>query len=358
MNSSIVSIGLANPGLPIKQASIASFMKFAHQLDEVEARKLRFLYRKSGIETRHSVLLDFEKENPSDFTFFPANQELKPFPRTKSRMEVFTKSAPKLAFEASKKCLDQATTNAGEITHLILVSCTGMVAPGVELELMSLLGLPDTVERYCIHFMGCYAAFTGIKLADKILKAEPHAKVLMVSVELCTLHFQKEYVEDNILANSLFGDGAAAALLENSNKGLKIKSYMSQVIREGEKDMAWGIGDFGFEMKLSKYIPSLLDGGIQQLRELFEKRFKVSQIQNFAIHPGGKQILSKVQEAFGLSPKVNFHALEVLKNFGNMSSATILFVLEKMLHDPLVNGDILSLGFGPGLTLETLHLEK
>ena len=133
---------------------------------------------------------------------------------------------------------------------------------------------------------------------------------------------------------------------------------MSQVIREGEKDMAWGIGDFGFEMKLSKYIPSLLDGGIQQLRELFEKRFKVSQIQNFAIHPGGKQILSKVQEAFGLSPKVNFHALEVLKNFGNMSSATILFVLEKMLHDPLVNGDILSLGFGPGLTLETLHLEK
>ncbi|MEN2280534.1 type III polyketide synthase [Algoriphagus sp. SE2] len=358
MNSSIVSIGLANPGLPIKQASIAGFMKFAHQLDEIEARKLRYLYRKSGIETRHSVLLDFEKKDPGDFTFFPNNNELAPFPRTKSRMGVFTKTAPQLAFEASKQCLSKASTEAKEITHLILVSCTGMVAPGVELELMNLLGLGDSVERYCIHFMGCYAAFTGLKLSDKILKAEPEANVLLVSVELCTLHFQKEYVEDNILANSLFGDGAAAALVKNSKEGLKIKSYMSKVIREGEKDMAWGIGDFGFEMRLSKYIPSLLDEGIHQLKGIFEKRFKVSQIQNFAIHPGGKQILTKVQEAFGLAPKVNFHALEVLRNFGNMSSATILFVLERMLQDPSVSGDILSLGFGPGLTLETLHLEK
>jgi len=358
MNSSIVSIGLANPGLPIKQASIASFMKFAHQLDDLEARKLGYFYRKSGIETRHSVLLDFEKENPDEFTFFPNNNELAPFPSTKSRMEVFTKAAPQLAFEASKKCLDKVSASASDITHLILVSCTGMVAPGVELELMNLLGLGDSVERYCIHFMGCYAAFTGLKLSDKILRAEPNANVLLVSVELCTLHFQKEYIEDNILANSLFGDGAAAALIKNSDHGLKIKSYMSQVIREGEKDMAWGIGDFGFEMRLSKYIPSLLDQGINQLIELFEKRFQVSKIQNFAIHPGGKQILTKVQEAFGLAPKVNFHALEVLRNFGNMSSATILFVLDRMLEDPSVSGDILSLGFGPGLTLETLHLEK
>lgn len=358
MNSSIVSIGLANPGDPIKQASIAGFMKFAHQLDELEARKLRFLYRKSGIHTRHSVLLDFEKEDPNEFTFFPNNQELSPFPRTKSRMGVFNKTAPDLAFQASKKCLEKGEVKAKEVTHLILVSCTGMVAPGVELELMNLLGLENSVERYCLHFMGCYAAFTGIKLSDKILKAEPHANVLLVSVELCTLHFQKEYVEDNILANSLFGDGAAAALLKKSDKGLKVKSYLSQVIREGEKDMAWGIGDFGFEMRLTKYIPSLLDLGIHQLIDLFERKFQVSKIQHFAIHPGGKQILNKVQEAFGLPKSVNFHALEVLRNFGNMSSATILFVLERMLYDNEVSGDILSLGFGPGLTLETLRLEK
>jgi predicted naringenin-chalcone synthase len=333
-------------------------MQLAHQLDEAEGRKLGFLYRMSGIHSRHSVLNDFDKLSVEDFSFFPNNQALSPFPGTKARMEVFQNSAPDLSAEAAQSCLDQAGETSESLTHLILVSCTGMVAPGVELQLMEKLGLSDSVERYCIHFMGCYAAFTGLKLADKILRAEPDAKVLVVSVELCTLHFQKEYSEDNILANSLFGDGAAAALVMNSEKGLKINSYLSQVLREGERDMAWGIGDFGFEMRLSKYIPNLLDQGIRQLKETFEKKFQLSQIRNFAIHPGGKQILQKVQEAFELSPEVNHHAMEVLRKFGNMSSATILFVLDRMMKDPEVQGDILSMGFGPGLTLETLHLEK
>ncbi|MBA4300045.1 MAG: type III polyketide synthase [Cyclobacterium sp.] len=358
MNSSIVSIGLSNPGTPIPQAEIARFMKLAHQLDETDSRKLGIFYRMSGINFRHSALEDFDKLLIEDFSFFPKNEQLLPFPGTKARMEVFQRTAPGLAASASISCLDQAGVAAKSLTHLILVSCTGMVAPGVELELMAKLGLEDEVERYCVHFMGCYAAFTGLKLADKILRAEPEAKVLVVSVELCTLHFQKDYTEDNILANSLFGDGAAAALVMNSEKGLKINSYLSQVFREGEQDMAWGIGDFGFEMRLTKYIPALLDKGIRELKEVFENKFRLSQIQNFAIHPGGKQILQKVQEAFELGPEVNFHAMQVLKQFGNMSSATILFVLERMMKDPLVEGEILSMGFGPGLTLETMHLIK
>jgi predicted naringenin-chalcone synthase len=358
MRSGIVSIGLANPGDPIDQSVIASFMQKAHQLDEVESRKLGFLYRKSGISSRYSVLNDFEKSDPNDFTFFPNSKDFEPFPGTKARMEVFRQTAPGLCEEAVINCLAKSEIKAQDITHLILVSCTGMMAPGVELALMKSLDLHDAVERYCVHFMGCYAAFTGLKLADKIVKAEPEAKVLLVCVELCTLHFQKEYVEDNILANSLFGDGAAAALVMRSEKGLKIKSYLSQVLREGEEDMAWGIGDFGFEMRLSKYIPTLLDQGISQLKEKFEQKFKLSTVDNFAIHPGGKQILQKVQEAFGLEESVNSHALEVLKKFGNMSSVTILFVLARMMHDDQIQGDILSMGFGPGLTLETLLLEK
>lgn len=358
MNTSIVSIGLSNPGAPIPQAEIARFMKLAHQLDETERRKLGFFYRKSGIDFRHSVLDDFDKLEIADFSFFPKNEQLFPFPGTKARMEVFQQTAPVLAAAASLSCLDQVGEKATSLTHLILVSCTGMVAPGVELQLIQKLGLGEDVERYCIHFMGCYAAFTGLKLADKILRAEPEAKVLLVSVELCTLHFQKEYTEDNILANSLFGDGAAAALVMNSDQGLKINSYLSQVFWEGEQDMAWGIGDFGFEMRLSKYIPALLDKGITQLLEVFEQKFGLSKIQNFAIHPGGKQILQKVQEAFSLSPDVNFHAMEILRQFGNMSSATILFVLDRMMKDSKVKGDILSMGFGPGLTLETMHLIK
>lgn len=358
MNSSIVSIGLSNPGKPISQFEIARFMQLAHQLDDDDGRRLGFLYRKTGIESRHSVLEDFDKLTVEDFTFFPKSASLCPFPGTKARMEVFQTAAPGLAADAAIACMEQSGEQMSSLTHLILVSCTGMVAPGVELQLMEKLGLAGTVERYCVHFMGCYAAFTGLKLADKILRSESEARVLVVSVELCTLHFQKEYSEDNLLANSLFGDGAAAALVMNSDKGLKIRSYLSQVLRDSDQDMAWGIGDFGFEMKLSKYIPVLLDKGIRQLTDVFEKKFKLSEIRNFAIHPGGKQILQKVQEAFGLGQEANFHALNVLKEFGNMSSATILFVLDRMMKDAEVKGEILAMGFGPGLTLETLHLEK
>jgi len=358
MNSSIVSIGLSNPGSPIPQAEISRFMQVAHQLDAQERRKLDFLYRKSGIDSRHSVLDDFQTEEVSDFTFFPKNKELHPFPGTAARMQVFEEKGPELAEQAVRSALQQAEVEANSLTHLVLISCTGMVAPGLELDLMRRLGIPSSVERYCIHFMGCYAAFTGLRLADQLVKANPKARVLVVSVELCTLHFQKEYTEDNLLANSLFGDGAAAAVVMQSEKGLQIKNYFSEVLWEGEKDMAWKIGDFGFEMRLSQYIPSLLNQGIRRLRDLFEAKFNFSKVRHVAIHPGGKQILIQVQEAFGLSPEVNRHALEVLRTCGNMSSASILFVLERMLQDSSIQGDILALGFGPGLTLETTHYEK
>jgi len=358
MNSSIVSIGRSNPGAPIPQAEISRFMQVAHQLDAQERRKLDFLYRKSGIDSRHSILDDFQKKEVSDFTFFPKNKKLHPFPGTAARMQVFEEKGPELAEQAVRSALQQAVVEASSLTHLILISCTGMVAPGLELDLMRRLGISSAVERYCIHFMGCYAAFTGLRLADQLVKANPKARVLVVSVELCTLHFQKEYTEDNLLANSLFGDGAAAALVMQSEKGLQIKNYFSEVLWEGEKDMAWKIGDFGFEMRLSQYIPSLLNQGIRRLRDLFETKFNFSQVKHVAIHPGGKQILIQVQEAFGLPPEVNRHALEVLRTCGNMSSASILFVLERMLQDSSIQGDILALGFGPGLTLETTHYEK
>ncbi len=359
MKAKILGIGEANPGEAIAQDSIANFMLSAHGLEDRERKKLNFLYRKSGISARYSVLQDFEKDNYSEYTFFPNNEALEPFPGTKDRMEVFANSAPDLAANAAKKALSKSNTKSDEITHLILVSCTGMVAPGVELELIESLGLNNSVERYCIHFMGCYAAFTGMKLGDRILRSDPDSKVLLVCVELCTLHFQKDYNEDNLLANSLFGDGAAAAVLGISEEvGLEIEKYSSHVLKEGEKDMAWGIGDFGFEMMLSKYIPSLLDKGIERLKSDFEDKFAISTIKNYAIHPGGKQIIEKVQSAFGITTEKAKHSFEVLKNFGNMSSVTILYVLARMMEDKEVTGNILALGFGPGLTLEAMKLKK
>jgi len=358
MKNHIVSTGIANPGIAIPQNSIKEFMKIAHGLEANEARKLNFIYRHSGIQSRHSVLDDFNYDDPSRFTFFPKNRELNPFPGTKQRMKVFQQTAPALAISAIESCLASSPYRAEEITHLILVSCTGMYAPGVELEIIEKLGMKDTVERYCIHFMGCYAAFTAIKMADRFCDSDPEAKILVVSVELCTIHFQKEYNEDNLLANALFGDGAAAALISAEPKGLQIKSYQSNLVREGEGDMAWHIGDFGFEMKLSKYIPGLLEKGIEALREKLEKKFNLSGIENFAIHPGGKLILKKVEESFGIQPEQNQHAHDILGKYGNMSSATILFVLDSLLYNPSPSGNTLAMGFGPGLTLETLLLEK
>jgi predicted naringenin-chalcone synthase len=358
MNNHIVSIGTANPGKPVSQSQIGEFMKMAHGLDLQESRKLNFVYRQTGIENRYSVIEDFNNTDPANFSFFPKNKELEPFPSTKSRMGLFEKSALDLATRAILDCLSQTNIQTKEITHLILVSCTGMFAPGLDLEIIHSLGFRNDIERYAIHFMGCYAAFNAIKMADRICDSQPGAKVLVLSIELCTIHFQKTYTEDNLLANAIFGDGAAAALVRRMPEGLKIKKFHSRVFKEGEGDMAWGIGDFGFEMRLSKYVPDLLHKGLHDILDYLEEAFNLSKIKHFAIHPGGKQILQKVENAFQITKEQNLHSHEILKAFGNMSSATILFVLKEWLLDQDQRGDILSMGFGPGLTLETLLLEK
>lgn len=358
MHNHIVSIGTANPGKSIPQQRIGEFMKLAHGLSPEESRKLSFVYRVSGINTRYSVLTDFNYTEPTSFKFFPQNRELEPFPTTKQRMKVFEERAAGMGIEAITKCLERSKVKVGDITHLILVSCTGMYAPGVEMEIIDRMGFKSTIERYSIHFMGCYASFNAIKLADRICDSDHKANVLILSVEICTIHFQKLYNEDNLIANALFGDGAAAALVTKTKHGLRIKDYESQIFKEGETDMAWHIGDFGFEMKLSKYVPDLLEKGIRKFKIGLENRFGLSKIRQFAIHPGGQQILNKVEQVMGIGKEQNYHSHEVLRNFGNMSSASILFVLEAALKDSNIKGEMLVMGFGPGLTLETLLVER
>lgn len=357
MNNHILSVGTSNPGPAVSQQQIAAFMKLAHGLGHEENRKLQFVYRQTGIQSRYSVIDDFRHLDVEKFSFFPQDASFEPFPTTKKRMGLFQACAVDLAAKAIRDCLEPARISAKEVSHLILVSCTGMFAPGLELEIIHNMGFSSDVERYALHFMGCYAAFNAIRLADRICDSEPQAKVLVISVELCTIHFQKDYTEDNLLANAIFGDGAAAALVSRDQSGLKIKDYNSHVFREGERDMAWSIGDFGFEMKLSKYVPDLLKRGLDDIKGILEEKFGLSKIRQFAIHPGGKQILAKVEEAFGISSDLNASSHEVLRDFGNMSSATILFVLKKWLQNPQAKGNLLALGFGPGLTLETLLLE-
>jgi predicted naringenin-chalcone synthase len=251
------------------------------------------------------------------------------------------------------------------------VSCTGFHAPGPEYEIVRALGLSDSVQRYHLGFMGCYASMPALRAASQFCAADPDATVLVVSVELCTLHLRSSEDPDTIVASSLFADGAAAGLvtaraLPSPVKGLILDRFHTAIAPEGEKDMAWTIGDTGFEMILSTAVPQIIGETIigalrplyvseQDMSMAFEGGTIGEQIQHWAIHPGGRSILDRIQEKMQLSDAQLRPAREVLRENGNMSSATILFVLKRILEEEgAQRGDRVSaMAFGPGLTAES-----
>lgn len=362
--SFITAIGTATPSNQLKQSAIAEFMVKAMQLDEPSARRLRALFRLSGTETRFSVLNDYGKTE--GFDFFPSSKDLEPFPSTRNRMELYRQHALPLSKRAVYDCLNNCReTSVNEITHLIVVSCTGMYAPGLDIDLVNELELRSNTERLCINFMGCYAAFNAIKQGDYICRSQADASVLIVCTELCSIHFQKNNTEDNILANALFADGSAALLMKSkpsSRINLKVKSFFADLATEGANDMAWKIGDFGFEMLLSSYVPDIINKGIHQLIQKLLDQTKIdrTEIDYFAIHPGGKKILEAIEKALKIQPVQNACAYHVLNQYGNMSSPTVLFVLKELFNSFGLadhSKKVLSVAFGPGLTLESMILE-
>lgn len=367
MTSYLCAIGTALPAHRFAQSQIADFMAQALQFGTDDTRKLKALYRVSGIEQRYSVLPDYGATN-GDYTFFPNTPDLEPFPTVGQRMAAYRREALPLALAAVRDCLQQAPgLEPASLTHLITVSCTGMYAPGLDIELVQALGLRSSIQRTCVNFMGCYAAVNALKLADAAVRADPTAQVLVVSVELCTLHFQKSAAEDHLVSNALFGDGAAAALvlgqpLPAPAPSLALRAFHCGLEPDGHDDMAWHINDFGFEMTLSSYVPKLIQRGIRHLTNelLAHLPVRLEDIHAFAIHPGGRKILETIEQALGLARADNRHAYEVLRRFGNMSSATVLFVLRDVLAatTPTDHGaPVLSFAFGPGLTMEAMLLE-
>ncbi len=367
MPSYLGAIGTATPPHRLAQPTIAGFMAEALELDAGGMRKLRALYRVSGIEHRHSVLADYGRDNGT-YEFFPNTPGLEPFPSVGLRMAAYRREALPLALAAVRDSLRQAPgIEANSLTHLITVSCTGMYAPGLDIELVTALALPPSVRRTCVNFMGCYAAVNALRLANDICRADPAARVLVVSVELCTLHFQKSHDPDHLVSNALFSDGAAACLvlgqpLPGPTPWLALQAFHCGLAPEGVRDMAWHIGDFGFEMTLSGYVPALIERGIGQLTADLLKDLPVrrEEIRHFALHPGGRKILEAIEKALGLSRDDNRYAYQVLRDYGNMSSATVLFVLRELLAaaTPADNGaPVLSCAFGPGLTMEAMLLK-
>lgn len=360
--SFITAIGTANPQHRFSQATIADFMLRTMTLHNGDSRKLKTVFKASGIEYRHSVIEDYGKT--SDFTFYSQAENFEPVPSTERRINLFRANAVSLSKSAVENLVTRYKTKLHEVTHLIVVCCTGMYAPGLDIDLVKQLNLKSTVQRTAINFMGCYAAFNALKIADAFCKTESSAKVLIVCTELCSLHFQRDGSDDNILANALFGDGSAALLVEANTSSplrLKLENFHSDLSNDGEEFMAWTVGDLGFEMKLSAYVPDIIKGGIKALtNSLLNKISKnLADIKHFAIHPGGRKILQAIEEELGITRQQNASAYKVLEQFGNMSSPTVLFVLNEVIKN--LSGDntnerILSFAFGPGLTLESMVL--
>lgn len=351
-------MGTAVPRYQIAQEDVLRFMIKAHGLTPAEAHRLRILYRASGLKTRYSVLPDYQ--STSDYSFYPNTPDLEPFPTTRKRQQKYRLEALTLALQAAEKCLEAGRVKRAEITHLVSVTCTGLYAPGLDIELVYKLGLSLDVKRTAINFMGCYAAFNALKVADAFCRADPANKVLIVCTELCSLHFQKENTEDNKLSNALFGDGAAAVIVEgeaaSAGLSLSMVDFKSILAPSGINEMAWDIGDTGFEMKLSAHVPRVIEAGIAALADRLRQHAS-REFDYYAIHPGGKRILQVVEDQLNIPREKNTYSYHVLRHYGNMSSPTILFVLNE-IRKHLTAEDhgksILSFAFGPGLTMESV----
>ena len=355
----IISISTEVPPYKHTQQLLLEFMEGAYNAGEKEKRILSYLYKHSGIDTRYSVIPDYTLPL-SEWQFFPKSRDLEPFPGLELRLQWFKKHALPLSLKAAEKCIS-GIISKDEITHLITVSCTGMSAPGLELELMEAMDLRPSTARTAINFMGCYAAIHGLKMANDIVTAEPASKVLVVCTELCTLHFQKTFNEDSITAPLLFADGSAAVLVcadDDPHGGIRLDSFYSEVLKDAKDSMSWNLSSNGFIMTLSADVPELFRADIGPLKEraIAKAGYKSGDIKYWCIHPGGKRILEAIGKGLSLTDEDLVTSYKILRNYGNMSSATVLFVLKDM-WDNLFEGKnehIFAAAFGPGLTMESL----
>lgn len=358
--SKIVSIATSVPVNKYDQDELFQFADKVFSANADDSRKLKFLYKKSGIDTRYSVTADF-RELAQNRSFFPASDDLEPFPSIEKRMQLYIEQAPLLSVDAIIKCIKNRI-NKNDITHLITVSCTGISAPGLDLQIMEKMELPGNIVRTSVNFMGCYAAVHALKLADAFCRTTDKVNVIVVCTELCTLHFQKTVSIDNLTASLLFADGCAAILVQNepTMKGIRLKNFFSDVSFKGKNEMAWEISAKGFLMTLTGYVPALIKEDFAELvnKALAVSKEKTDDVTHWCIHPGGKQILQSISSGLNLPLEKLNYSYEVLRDFGNMSSATIVFVLKKILEEcsqrqPEIKPLIFGAAFGPGLTMET-----
>ncbi|TFV99671.1 type III polyketide synthase [Leifsonia flava] len=367
MTVTLRGLSTAVPQTVLIQEQVRDVFAAQPGLSRLAQRIVPTSFNVSGIETRHTVIeeLTFDDYDGERQFFDPASGELL-MPGTKARNEVYIREATKLYVEAGRLALDALDdVAASDVTHVITVSCTGFYAPGPDYMLVRELGLDLSVQRFHLGFMGCYATMPALRLAKQLVEADAGAVVLVVTAELCTLHLRSSNDPDTIVASSLFADGAGAGIVSSrmpaaGETALGLDRFETVITPVGEADMAWKIGDNGFEMILSTYVPHIIDEHIESaIAPLLAPEPDLvsdpaTSVAHWAIHPGGRSILDKVEAKLALSEAQLVPARETLRDFGNMSSATIAFVLLNILESGAAHGDrVLGMAFGPGLTVET-----
>ncbi len=364
----ITDIATAVPSQSYTQEEARQFVTGLSRYTDAQKRFLNRIYEGTAIEKRHTVVDDYHRP-PEEHTFYAPNAEFEPEPGLEQRNDLFITHARTLSLEAVRTLLRRREDmDPEDITHLITVSCTGFSALGFDFDIMRQIPLAPTVHRFHIGFMGCYAAFPALKLGHSICTADPGARVLIVNAELCSLHLQLKAETDMMVANALFADGVSAALMtgpaglpdhrRDGARGLRLIDYAGRVIDGSESDMAWRIGPIAFDMRLSAYVPKFIQKNIGDIVDgLLEKSgHNRRSVDTWAIHPGGRAILDRAAAALDLHQEAFSDSYEVLREYGNMSSATIFFVLRRILERG-DGGRVFAAAFGPGLTVESALLE-
>jgi alpha-pyrone synthase len=326
------------------------FVDYACGLLSSEPRRQLFrkMAERGQIEHRYSFLQPSRDELGTDVENFYQRGR---FPDTSARMRFFERNALTLAVEALN-AIDFHNVSQ-EVTHLILGCCTGFYAPGLDIDVVKRFNLKPTVERTIIGFMGCYSAITGLKLARHIVQSEPRAKVAVINLEMCTIHMQEVNDLEQLLCFLLWGDGCSACLISSEPSGLELQSFHSTLIEEAADQMTWRIGHNGFDMTLSGKVPLTIARSLPKNMGAILGGRRSAEIDLWAVHPGGRSILDAVAGAINLDESALKYSREVLRQFGNMSSATVPFVLKSMLDSDL-RGLGCGMAFGPGLTAESM----
>lgn len=330
----------------------AAFVEYARGMleDERSRSLLRLMAQRSGIEHRHSFIHAWGEKTPHSLD---GREMFRPgkFPGTAKRMEYFETLAPVLL----RCALDRLALNEEErstIGHVIVTCCTGLYAPGLDFAAIEHLQLDPGTERTMVGFMGCYAAINGLKLARHIVRSRPEASVLLINLELCTLHFQESQDIQTVLSFLLFSDGCAASLIRAGERGIAMDSFQAMTLPNTRDLILWRIGDVGFDMELSGRIPGEL---LKALRERSKEMDPDHDVSLWAVHPGGRSILDAVRDGLQLPPDKLAVSRSILRRFGNMSSATVMFVLEEMMRTAQPGQRGCAMSFGPGLTAETMR---